>query len=116
MPGSAASRHGRDQAQHAQHPERTQHREGLGRRHQRDPDHRKIEQAPGVAEKGKAVDHDARRDLKHEDRKDDVIEDFKLAAEPLHHRLAGFQAQNDGVGDDQRHHRPLGVRVRQNVA
>ena len=37
-------------------------------------------------------------DDKH--REDDVVEDFQQPPIRCHHRLAGLQAENDGVDDD----------------
>ncbi len=55
------------------------------------------------------MDDDAGGDLDHEHRKNDVIEHFEERPIRFHHALAGFEPEDDGVDDDERHDHALGA-------
>jgi len=62
------------------------------------------------------VDDDARADLDHEHRQDDVVDDLEQTAVGRHCGLAGFEPKHHRVDDDQNHDDALGARIKDNGA
>ncbi len=100
-------RNHRDEAQHAQDPQRSQDRERPGGGKQRDRDDREVEQAPRVAEEAEAVDDEAEGNLDDENGEDRLVEREEQRADRRHDGGRRLETQRDGVEKDDADDRPF---------